>query len=122
MTSHDARRRPTLRNDELDPALTEVSRKVIGCAIDIHKALGPGFDASVYERALSIELKDCGVDHDLHYSFPIHYGGQDIGHHSVSLFVDERFVVQVMASDCEVSGYDRTVLRSQLRQRTWSWG
>ena len=70
MTSHDARRRPTLRNDELDPALTEVSRKVIGCAIDIHKALGPGFDASVYERALSIELKECGVDHDLHYSFP----------------------------------------------------
>ena len=29
--------------------------------------------------------------------------------------MDERFVVQVMASDCEVSGYDRTVLRSQLR-------
>jgi len=115
MTSHDARRRPTLRNDELDPALTEVSRKVIGCAIDIHKSLGPGFDASVYERALSIELKECGVGHDLHFSFPIHYGGQDIGHHSVSLFVDERFVVQVFADDREISGYDRTVLRSQLR-------
>lgn len=115
MTSHDGRRKPTLRNDELDPALTEVSRKVIGCAIEIHKALGPGFSASVYERALSIELKDCEVSHELHFSFPIHYGGQDIGHHEVSLFVDERFVVQILAEDREVSGYDRTVLRSQLR-------
>ena len=92
-----------------------MSRKVIGCAIDIHRALGPGFDASVYERALSIELNECGVPHDLNFSFPIHYGGQDIGHHSVSLFVDERFVVQVIGIDREVSGYDRTALRSQLR-------
>jgi GxxExxY protein len=115
MTSHNARRRPTLRNDELDPALTEVSRKVIGCAIEIHKALGPGFDRTVYERALSIELKDAGVDHDIDYRFPIHYGEQDIGEHRVSLFVDDRFVVQVMGEDREVSGFDRTVLRSQLR-------
>jgi GxxExxY protein len=117
MSSHPSgtRRRPTLRNDELDPALTEVSRKVIGCAIEIHKALGPGFDEQVYERALSIELKDAGVDHDVDYRFPIHYGEQDIGEHRVSLFVDDRFVVQVMAADREVSGYDRTVLRSQLK-------
>lgn len=115
MSQSNARRRPTLRNDELDPALTEVSRKVIGCAIEIHKALGPGFDRSVYERALSIELKDAGVDHDIDYRFPIHYGQQDIGEHRVSLFVDERFVVQVVCEDREVSGFDRTVLRSQLR-------
>ncbi len=115
MTTSNTRRRPTLRNDELDPALTEVSRKVIGCAIEIHKALGPGFDQTVYERAMSIELKDAGVDHDLDYRFPIHYGQQDIGEHRVSLFVDDRFVVQVMTEDREISGFDRTVLRSQLR-------
>lgn len=115
MTTHDARRRPTLRNDELDPSLTEVSRKVIGCAIEIHKALGPGFACSVYEKALSIELRDAGVAHEVNFRFPIHYGGQDIGHHEVSLFVDDRFVVQIFAEDREVSGYDRTVLRSQLR-------
>lgn len=115
MTTSNTRRRPTLRNDELDPALTEVSRKVIGCAIEIHKALGPGFEQSVYERAMSIEFKDAGVDHDMDYRFPIHYGKQDIGEHRVSFFVDDRFVVQVMTEDREVSGFDRTVLRSQLR-------
>ena len=109
------RRRPTLRNDELDPALTEVSRSVIGCAIEIHKALGPGFDKSVYEKALGIELKDAGVKFDPNYAFAVHYGGEDIGEHRVSFFVDERFVVQVLAADREISGFDRTVLRSQLR-------
>lgn len=109
------RRRPTLRNDELDPALTEVSRAVIGCAIEIHKALGPGFDKSVYERALGIELKDADVKFDPNYAFSVHYGGEDIGEHHVSFFVDERFVVQVLAADREISGFDRTVLRSQLR-------
>jgi GxxExxY protein len=115
MTTSSTRRRPTLRNDELDPALTEVSRKVIGCAIEIHKALGPGFDQQVYERAMSIELKDAGVEADMDYKFPIHYGKQDIGEHRVSFFVDDRFVVQVLTEDREVSGFDRTVLRSQLR-------
>lgn len=109
------RRRPTLRNDELDPALTEVSRSVIGCAIEIHKALGPGFDQSVYEKALGIELQDADVKFDPDYAFTVHYGGQDIGEHNVSFFVDERFVVQVLATDREISGFDRTVLRSQLR-------
>ena len=57
-------RKPTLKDDELDPALSEVSRTVIGCAIDIHKTLGPGFDRSVYEKALSVELKEHNVEHD----------------------------------------------------------
>ncbi|CAE7404824.1 fabF [Symbiodinium necroappetens] len=95
-------RRPTLRNDELDPALTEVSRSVIGCAIEIHKAIGPGFDEGVYEKALSAELDAEGVDHKLGHDFTIEYRGKEIGTHRVSLFVDDRFVVQVLADDREL--------------------
>ncbi|MBL0928395.1 MAG: GxxExxY protein [Phycisphaerales bacterium] len=108
-------RRPAVRNEELDPALTEVSRKVIGAAIETHTALGPGFDLGVYERALSLELKELSVRHSLNHRFPIMYRGQQVGEHAVSLFVDNRFVVQVMAVDREVSGFDRTALRAQLR-------
>src|SRR4029450_9795120 len=46
---------------ELDPALTEVSRKVIGCAIEVHMELGPGYDESVYLNSLKIELDADGV-------------------------------------------------------------
>lgn len=108
-------RRPTLRNEELDPKLTDVSRKVIGCAIEIHTAIGPGFDASIYENALSMELANEGVKHSVNHSFPITYKGKQIGTHSISLFVDDRFVVQVLAEDREVDGFDRTALRAQLR-------
>ncbi len=108
-------RKPTLKDDELDPALSEVSRTVIGCAIDIHKTLGPGFDRSVYERALAVEFKEHNVEHDLNHAFAIEYKGQKIGEHHVSLYVDNRFAVQVLAEDRELSGFDRDALRAQLR-------
>ncbi len=104
-----------MTNDELDPALTEVSRKVIGCAIELHKSLGAGFEQSVYENALSLELAQAGVRHTIGHVFPVHYHGREVGSTRVSLFVDDRFVVQVMASEYEVGGFERTALRSQLR-------
>jgi GxxExxY protein len=108
-------RKPTLKDDELDPALSEVSRTVIGCAIEIHKALGPGFDQSVYEKALSIELKKHNVEHDLNHGFDIKYDGEVIGSHAVSLYVDGRFAVRVMAVDRDLGGFDRDSMRAQLR-------
>lgn len=108
-------RKPTLKDDELDPSLAEVSRTVIGCAIEIHKTLGPGFDRSVYENALAKELREHEVDFDLRHSFPVHYKDEKVGEHTVSFYVDERFVVQVLAEDRDVSGFDRDALRAQLR-------
>ncbi len=107
--------RPTLRNDELDPALTEVSRKVIGCAIEVHTALGPGFDQSVYENALSAALSRDGVGHKVAHQFPVHFAGKEVGSTRVSLFVDDRFIVCVLADEDEVSGFERSALRAQLR-------
>lgn len=113
---HDEERRPAIRNEDLDPALTEVSRKVIGCAIEIHTALGPGFDHDTYVSALSRDLSELGVAHSANHLFPVNYRGREIGRHRVSLFVDNRFVVQVVCDPEEVGGFERTALRSQLRQ------
>ncbi len=108
-------RKPTLKDDELDPTLSDVSRTVIGSAIEIHKALGPGFDRTVYEKALAVELASHGVTHQLHHEFPIEYKGQQVGAHRVSLYVDDRFAVQVLTEDRDVSGFDRDAMRAQLR-------
>lgn len=116
VTHHQPRGpRPTLRNEDLDPALTEVSRKVIGCAIEVHTALGPGFDQSVYENALSVALKREGVSHALRHEFPVQFAGQTVGSSRTSLFVDEKFIVSVVAEEREVSGFARSALRAQLR-------
>jgi GxxExxY protein len=111
----DHERRPPVRNEDLDPALTEVSRKVIGCAIEIHTALGPGFDHDVYVNALSRDLGELGVAHQANHVFPVNYRGKEVGRHQVSLFVDNRFTVQVVCDPEEVGGFERTALRSQLR-------
>ena len=49
-------RRGGMPLSELDPELTDMSRKVIGCAIEVHKALGPGYPVEVYVNALKGEL------------------------------------------------------------------
>lgn len=108
-------RRPPVPTEDLDPQLTEVSRKVIGFAIDVHKALGPGFEQPIYEKALTLELDQAGVRYRLHHPVPVRYKGQDVGTHALGLFVDDRFVVEVMAVGREIDGLDRTKLRAQLR-------
>lgn len=111
--AHD--RRPPVPIEDLDPALTDVSRQVIGFAIEIHKALGPGFERDIYERALTLELEQAGIAYRVHHEVPVRYKDQHVGEHVIGLFVDNRFAVEVMSVSREIDGLDRTKLRAQLR-------
>lgn len=110
---HQQRRATPL--EDLDPALTEVSRKVIGAAIDVHKALGPGFAKSVYERALCMELDGQGVPYKLDHPAPVTYKGTKVGEHTINMYVNDRFAVELLAEHRLIDGFDRTRLRAQLR-------
>ncbi len=101
--------------EDLDPNLTSVSRTVIGAAIDVHKALGPGFDKEVYQNALCIELDEKGVPYKIDHSVPVEYKGTKVGSHTLNLYVNDRFVVELMAEHRVIDGHDRTKLRAQLR-------
>ncbi len=119
---NQSNKRQTLRDDELDPALAEVSRAVIGSSIEIHKALGPGFDASTYERALSAELNKQGVDHETDHEFQVKYDGQTVGTARVSLYVAGRFVVRVLDTPDEVGGLERDSLRGLIKNADLDMG
>jgi GxxExxY protein len=53
----------------------ELSGKVIGCAIEVHKNLGPGLLESAYERCLSYELTAANLRHETQKELPIDYKG-----------------------------------------------
>lgn len=107
--------RRTVRTEDLDPQLTDVSRRVIGAAIEVHKALGPGFEVSVYEQALAAELEGEGVQFKVHHKIPVLYKGKQVGEHSLDMYVNDRFAVELLAEHREIDGLDRTRLRAQLR-------
>jgi len=100
---------------ELDPAVTEVSRRVIGAAIEVHKALGPGFPMAVYKNALGIACKAEGVEPHFDEVFEVEFDDQVIGEVGVDMFAGETFIVKLMAEHKEIGIQERAELRAQLR-------
>jgi GxxExxY protein len=100
---------------ELDPALTEVSRKVIGCAIEVHMELGPGYDESVYLNALKMELDREAVKYQIAYPFDVFFDEKVVGKTVADMWVGDRFIVEIMARPGEIGSFERSALRAQLR-------
>lgn len=99
----------------LDPELTDISRRVIGCAIEVHKALGPGLPIEMYNKALQVEMKEAGIDHVADRTIDVKYQDQLIGQVTASLFVEDRFIVDLVARPGEVGTGERLQTRAKLR-------
>jgi GxxExxY protein len=76
---------------------SELTGKIIGCAMEVHKHLGNGFQEVVYQRALSIEMNMQGLEHEREKEMPLQYKGYDIGTRRVDFFVDEKIMVEIKA-------------------------
>ena len=81
------------RNGE--DALSILRGRVIGCAVRVHKALGPGFLESIYHRALEIELAENGIPFESEKEIKVTYRGRFVGDHHLDLFVDDCLVVEL---------------------------
>lgn len=100
---------------ELDPKLTEASRKVIGGSIEVHRAMGPGYSVDVYVEALKIELQGLGMTFKHNHRLNVMYRGQRVGEVTACLFVDDLFLVTVVAEARAMDTADRMQLRAQLK-------
>ena len=76
---------------------SELSEKIIGCCIRVHKSLGPGFLEKVYEEALCLELSKAGLSFERQTLVTIAYLGQTIGEHRLDLLVEELVVLELKA-------------------------
>ena len=74
----------------------ELSNRVIGCSIEVHRALGPGLLESTYEQCLAHELKLNGMDFKLQWPLPVEYKGirLDCGYR-VDIFVEDILILEL---------------------------
>jgi GxxExxY protein len=75
----------------------EITRKIIGCAMKVHNALGNGFQKVIYQRALAREMKNNGLSFQREMEMTIFYDGIDIGTRRVDFFVEENIMVELKA-------------------------
>ena len=78
----------------------ELSNKVIGCAIEVHRELGPGLLESTYEQCLAYELKRAEIPFKLQVGIPIEYKQikLDCGYR-IDLLADDRLIVELKSVD-----------------------
>jgi len=74
----------------------EISKKVIGCAIEVHKSLGPGLLESAYQTCLFEELKNNGLIVAREISMPIVYKDIKLDHgYRIDLLVENKLVIEI---------------------------
>ena len=73
-------------------ALTE---RIIGCAIEVHRQLGPGLLEGTYESASAIELECASIAFERQIPFPVLYKGRTIGEYRLDVFVEKQVVVEI---------------------------
>jgi len=83
---------------QTDVDIESLSNQIIGCAIEVHRVLGPGLLESVYRECLIIELRLAGLRVEVERRLPIDYKGHPIeGTLVLDLLVEGCFVLELKA-------------------------
>lgn len=78
----------------------EISNKIIGCALNVHKQLGPGLLESAYRECLYYELKELGLSVQKEKPMPILYKEVKLDHgYRIDLLVENKVVVEIKTVD-----------------------
>jgi GxxExxY protein len=75
--------------------LAPLTERIIGCAIEVHRGLGPGLLESCYELALAIELTEQRIAFQRQPSVTVNYKGHTVGQFRPDFVVEGRVVVEL---------------------------
>lgn len=76
---------------------SELTSKIIGCAMEVHNVLGNGFQEVIYQRALAIEMTQQGLAFVREQEMDVSYKGHHLGTRRVDFFVENRVMVELKA-------------------------
>ncbi len=92
----------------------ELTEKIIGAAIEVHRRHGPGFIESIYENALAIEARKRGLHLRQQHAISVQYDGIEVGKHILDLLVEDTIVVELKAIK-DLEDVHFAIVRSYLR-------
>jgi GxxExxY protein len=75
--------------------INKITEKIIGCAIEVHKNLGPGLLESIYEKALCIELETSGIKFEKQKIINVTYKNRYIGDFKIDILVEDDVVLEL---------------------------
>src|SRR4051812_40543415 len=75
--------------------LDSLTEKIIGAAIEVHKAFGPGLLESIYEEALCVEFEIRGILHDRQVGIEMFYKGRPIKGQRIDIIVNREVVIEI---------------------------
>ncbi|HMR83334.1 MAG TPA: GxxExxY protein [Niabella sp.] len=79
---------------------SDITSKIIGCAMTVHQTLGNGFQEVIYQRAPEIEMALTGIPFKREFQMPIYYRDQQIGKRRVDFLVENVISVELKAKIC----------------------
>ena len=92
-----------------------LSKQVIGCALEVHRILGPGLLESTYEQCLAHELKLKGIDFRLQHPLPVEYKGLrlDCGYR-IDVLVEDSLILELKSVD-EIMGIHKAQVLTYMK-------
>lgn len=85
------------RKDTESAEVRELSYRIIGAAMEVHRVLGAGYLESVYGDALAVEFEECGILFDRELEVSVNYKGRKVGTGRIDFVIDSTIVVELKA-------------------------
>ena len=90
--------------------LKEVTERIIGCAIAVHRALGPGLLEQLYESAICIEFDQIGLPYERQKLVPVQYKGHLLGEYCIDLVVEDLVIVEIKSVERPVPAFEAQLI------------
>lgn len=70
---------------------------VIGCAMNVHNAMGPGFQEVIYQRCMAIEMKKAGLEFEREKEQVVYYDGLEVGTRRADFVIEGKLILELKA-------------------------
>ncbi len=94
---------------------SELTEKIIGCAMKVHSYLGNGFQEVIYQRCLAIEFEKAHLEFERELTMPIFYKNQEVGARRVDFLVEGKILVELKAFSGELNDIHKAQILNYLQ-------